>query len=213
MTDRMREGLSLPRDVPLELRSSDNAVIDSVNFAERLVRLIVVPYGERAEVVYRGRRMEEEVAPGAFDGITAAKTHVTANRDHDHTRVVGKAVEYITDDPRGLVADVRVSETPLGNETLRLADDGVLRGSIGMLVKESDQLLMGGLRRIRRAFLDHIAFVPNPAYAGAEVLSVRQAQEVMEPETPVSTPELDRILSDPWYSALLAGQRHPQNNP
>ena len=211
MTDRMREGLSLPRDVPLELRSSDNAVVDSVDFTERIIRLIVVPYGERAEVFYRGRYMEEEVQPGAFDGIKEAKSHVTANRDHDHRRVVGKAVDYVTDDPRGLVAEVRVSETDLGNETLRLADDRVLRGSIGMLVKESDQLLLGGLRRIRRAFLDHIAFLPNPAYAGAEVLSVRQAREVMEPETPVSTPELDRILSDPWYSALLAGQRHQIN--
>jgi len=210
MTERLSEWISVPRDVPLELRSSDNAVIDSVNFAERIVRLIVVPYGERATVLYRGRVMEEEVEPGAFDRVTATKMHVTANRDHDHTRVIGKAVEYVTDDPRGLIADVRVSQTPLGDETLRLADDGVLRGSIGMLVKESDQKLLGGLRRIRRAFLDHIAFVPNPAYAGAEVLSVRQAQEQMEPETPVSTPELDRILNDPWYSALLTGQRHSQ---
>jgi HK97 family phage prohead protease len=210
MTERIREGLSLPRDVPLELRSSDNAVIDSVNFADRLVRLIVVPYSERATVLFRGRVVEEEVEPGAFDGITAAKTHVTANRDHDHTRVIGRAVEYITDDPRGLIADVRVSQTPLGDETLRLADDGVLRGSIGMLVKDTDQRLLGGLRKIKRAFLDHIAFVPNPAYAGAEVLSVRQAQEaaLAESETPTLTPELDRILSDPWYSALLAGQRH-----
>src|SRR5215216_4718468 len=135
----------------------------------------------------------ETVAPGAFDGIETRDEHVSANRDHNYERTFGKVLSY-RDDPAGLIANIYVSDTPLGNETLRLAADGVLKPSIGMLVRRSDQLLKKGSRRIKRAFLDHMSLVPNPAYRGAGVLAVRQEQgsPVEDEGTPLApTPNLD----------------------
>jgi hypothetical protein len=46
---------------------------------------------------------------------------------------------------------------------------------VGFAVTGGDQELdkVNRRRRIKKAFLDHLAFVPDPAYAGAGVLSVR----------------------------------------
>lgn len=203
-SDRIRDDLSLPSDVPVEFRYADTSV-ESVDFAERVITLIAVPYGQRATVMHRGQVVEEEVEPGAFRGVESS-AHVTANRDHKHERAIGKVVGYNHDDPRGLVTEIRVSKTPLGDESLQLAADGVLRASVGMLVRRSDQLIARGVRTIRRAFLDHVALVPNPAYMGAEVLAVRDNQAADEPPAP-ATPNLDAVLQDPVIMAALEGRR------
>lgn len=179
---------------PVETRS---AKITGVDFAERTINLIVVPYNEETPVEYDGRMLLESVAPGSFAGIETRGEHVTANRDHDYTRTVGKVVSYRTNDPAGLIGEIYVSDTALGNETLRLAADGVLKGSVGMLVRRMDQVIRNGKRRINRAFVDHVALVPNPAYRGAEVLSVRQEQSglYVADEGRSPTPNLDEILT------------------
>lgn len=177
MTERARN-LSLPRDVPVELRSA-SLQVDTVDFAERTIEIIAVPYEqETAGPVLGpdGKLRPEMVERGAFHGIERSGADVTVNRDHDHRRAVGKVTGYRTDDPQGLVSTVYVSKTPLGDETLRLAADGVLKASVGMLVRRSDQEIRNGVRRIRRAFLDHIGLLPNAAYSGAKVLAVRQEQ-------------------------------------
>lgn len=186
----MIEIVEVPRRGPVELRS---AQVASVDFTDRTIELIAVPYDEETVVPYRDSVIRESVAPGAFSGVETRNDHVTANRDHDYARTIGKVIEYRHDDPRGLVTKVYVSDTPLGDETLRLASDGVLKASVGMVVRRSDQVIRDGLRRIKRAFLDHVALVPNPAYRGAGVLAVRQHQEAEYVETP--TPNLDAILA------------------
>ena len=53
------------------------------------------------------------------------------------------------------------------------------------------------LRRLNRLRLDHLAMVPDPAYAGASVLSVRSA--AVTPQEPLSagvTPNLDRLADE-----------------
>ena len=182
---------SPPLREPVELRSAQVAGVD---FEQRRITLIAVPYDEETIVEYRGQLLRESVQSGAFEGIETRSKHVTANRDHDYARTIGKAVEYRTSDPAGLVAEIQVSRTPLGDETLQLAADGVLKASVGMLVRRSDQTIRDGLRRIHRAFLDHIALVPNPAYEGAAVLAVRQEQRQAESEQP-TTPNMDAILA------------------
>lgn len=190
--------VSLPADVPVEYRS---AVVDGVDFERREITLIAVPYKpEQALVEHRGQTLLEEFEPGAFDGIESSSDHVTANRDHDYTRTVGKATAYDTRDSRGLVTVLKVSRTPLGDETLELAADGVLKASVGFMARRSDQVIRNGVRTIKRAFLDHIALVPNPAYKAASVLSVRQAQapdhsEGQTAEGVSATPNLDAILA------------------
>jgi hypothetical protein len=68
------------------------------------------------------------------------------------------------------------------------------------------------LREVLRAFLDHLALVESPAYAGAQVLAVREAPsglavaEIPLPETPV----LDEVLNDPllaWAADRLAAAK------
>lgn len=180
---------------PVEFR---NAQVHSVDFTERVIQLIAVPYGEETVVAdHDGRPLREVVERGSFRGIETRSDHVTVNRDHDYGRTVGKAVSYRTDDPAGLVADLYVSDTDLGNETLRLASDGVLKASVAMVVRRSDQTIRKGLRRIHRAFLDHIALVPNPSYKGARVLAVRQERELPAAgEDQPPTPNLDAIQNE-----------------
>jgi hypothetical protein len=57
-------------------------------------------------------------------------------------------------------------------------------------------------RRILRAFVDHVAFVEDPAYVGAEVLAVRAGQSglVAADQMPLpETPNLDEWLNDPTF--------------
>ena len=165
-------------------------------YEERVIEILAVPYNEEAAVPYAGQMLLETVAPGAFDGIETRAEHVSANRDHNYERTFGKVVSYRTDDPAGLRASIYVSNTALGDETLRLAADGVLKPSVGMLFRRSDQILKRGSRRVKRAFLDHVSLVPNPAYRGAGVLAVRQEQrlQVEEETPPAPTPNLDKVL-------------------
>lgn len=194
-----------PRREGVETRS---ATVTNVDFTERVIEVIAIPYDQETVVPYRGEMIRESVAPGAFDGIGGRDEHVTANREHNYERSFGKVVGYRTDDPRGLIARIKASATPLGDETLQLAADGVLRASVGMVVRRSDQIVRDGLRRIKRAFLDHLSMVPNPAYPGAEVLAVRQGQQDEAQGQPAPpTPNLDGILADPVIAALLEGRR------
>lgn len=193
-----------PRREGVETRA---ATVTDVDFTERVIEVIAVPYDQETVISHRGTPMRESVAPGAFAGIESRGDHVTANREHNYERTIGRVVGYRTDDPRGLVARLKVSDTELGTETLKLASDGVLKASVGMVVRRSDQVIKDGLRRIKRAFLDHIAMVPNPAYSGADVLTVRQEQDEQEAEQPLpQTPKLDGWLDDPVIAAALEGR-------
>lgn len=171
--------------------------IESVDFARREVAVIAAPYNSRTQgpvLGPDGRYLLEEIEPNAFDGIDR---DVTVNRDHDQKRVVGRVVDFEPTDPRGLITLMRISRTPLGDETLQLAADRVLKASVNMTVRRMDQRIVDGIRRIKRAFLgDHIALLPYPAYGGAQVLAVRQGdQSDQEVGEVVATPNLDAILS------------------
>ncbi len=192
----------LPR-APIEWRAA--AAVSAVDFADRIIELIVVPYEQETVVEYppgSGRLVMEQVARGAYDGVERRPGRVKANRDHDVTRTVGLARALHPSRAEGLIGEVYISATPLGDETLRLADDGVLGGSVAMAVRPSDQVWseQRSRRRIVKAFLGHIAFVPDPAYVGAEVLTVRAAATASPPApdpvwVPPATPNLDEVLA------------------
>jgi HK97 family phage prohead protease len=178
---------------PLEFRE---ASVSDVNFAQRLITLVAVPYEEAATVEYRGELWEESFLRGAFDGIEKRPNRVRANRNHDKNRTVGKALAFFPSRQEGLVADVRIAPTPLGDETLTLADEDMLSVSVGFGVNGSDQVLDRPYRRIKRAFLDHLAFVESPAYASAQVLAVRGDEETLAKDLPkLVTPNLDEVLA------------------
>jgi HK97 family phage prohead protease len=161
-----------------------------VNFPERLVEVVVAPYEEPALVEIRGRMVSETIARGAYNGIQrrAGSNGVRANRDHDITRPVGLVTRFEPSRQEGLVAEIKISKTDLGQETLELCDDGVLGISAGYRPKEpareSEQWEGRNRVRILKAYLGHVAFTAAPAYEGAKVLSVRSADEFVVGATP-----------------------------
>jgi phage head maturation protease len=92
----------------------------------------------------------------------------------------------------------------LGDETLTLANDGLLDASAGFmpLGPDGEQWEGTNRRRIQKAYLAHVAFVPEPAYQGARVLSVR-SHGLTEPPGGFSTPNLDEVR------AWIVGLKYP----
>jgi len=194
---------------PIETRESE---IAGVNFKERIITTIAVPYEQTALVPggqgfgRAGEVWREVFSRGAFASITSSPQRIRANRDHDKARTVGKVMAFYPERNEGLVAEVRMAKTPLGDETLELADADCLGASVGFATRASGQHLdrFTRTRRVNDAYLDHLAFVASPAYEGANVLSVRHNPVIDAPPTG-ATPALDYALQDPVF--LWAAQR------
>jgi HK97 family phage prohead protease len=178
---------------------------------KRIVTVIAMPYERPTEIVEGGRTFTEVVSRGAFTGSEKRTSKIRANRDHSWSLPVGRVVGLHPSRREGLVAEVKISGTQLGNDTLELCEDDVLSASAGFkLLQQPDGRVWddaevwenGGVsRRLNRLWLDHLAFVPNPAYPDAEVISVRSiAVTPQEPlsgeQVSVSAPNLDRLRTD-----------------
>jgi HK97 family phage prohead protease len=179
------------------------AATSAVDFEKRTIEVIAMPYGEEAEVEHNGKMLREVFERGAFRDIDPGVAHITANRDHSYERTVGKIVELREGDSQA-VAMAKISNTPLGDETLELSRDGVLGASIAFAAQRSGMEIRNGLRRVFRvALLDHIAFLPNHAYKGARVLAVRSADPLDEDEP---KPNLESVLSIDGIADLMRGR-------
>ena len=181
-----------------------SAQLTDVRFRERIIDLVVMPYDEPTMVLRRGRLVKESVAPGSFDGIQRRADRVKVNRDHDVARCCGKAITFHPSREEGLVAELRMARTPLGDETLQLAEEGILDASAGFLpMPGGEEWRSEEEVRLTRLWLGHIAMTPDPAYAGAQVLAVRSAAESRELQRLSATPGLDQVrtwLLDARYS-------------
>jgi phage head maturation protease len=180
---------------PVEYRSTTELAVD---FAERTIELLAMPYDADAAVLVHGRAVVESCAPGAFAGCERRANRVKVNRDHDITRTVGRAFALHPSRSEGLVAELRIARTALGDETLALAADESLEASVGFAVMSGGEqwLEQRSRRRLTRCFVDHIAMVPEGAYEG-RVLSVREDDHRSEPVARVLTPNLDEVMS--WW--------------
>jgi HK97 family phage prohead protease len=176
----------------IEVRS---ATVEAVSYPERTVDLLVAPYDEWTPVEYRGRLLEESFAPGAFGAVRNRARKFLVNMEHDETRWVGTVLDLDGANERGLRASVKIRRSPEGDQALDDCADGLLGASIGMAVAGGDQTIDGNRRRIRKAYLDHVALTATPAYVGAEVLEVRAAPVVELVVAAGATPNLDRALS------------------
>lgn len=170
-----------------------------VSFPKRIIELIVMPYESETLVREDGRVFQEIVSRGAFDGIERRTSQVRVNRDHDVRRLVGKAIALHPSRREGLVAELRISRTELGDETLTLADDEVLDASAGfaLLMDEKGRVKPNAevwetrtRKRLNHLFLGHIALVPEPAYEDARVLAVRHSDGAQAER---ATPNLDAL--------------------
>jgi HK97 family phage prohead protease len=157
----------------VECRSAAATATVDVDRAVRVITCLCVPYESPALVHFRGQVWTESFARGAFQGIGTERP-VRANRDHDRSRTVGRVVRFDPDDPRGLIAEIRIVRTVLGDETLALAADDCLSASVGFGVPKGGEQLdhRAKTRRITQAVLDHVSLVSDPAYVGAGVLAV-----------------------------------------
>jgi HK97 family phage prohead protease len=203
-----------PPDV--EIRSGDGYQVADVNYPKRIVTVIAMPYERPTQVPFGGGMVTEIVSRGAFQGIEKRAGQIRANRDHSWDKPVGKLVALHPSRKEGLVTEVRISATPLGEETLALCDDDVLSASVGFaLLRRDDGRVWDDAevwersrltRRLNRLWLDHLALVPNPAYPDAAVLGVRNTPtNSLEPVSRVATPNLDRIAFEAkqaMYDAL-----------
>lgn len=185
----------------VEHRSS---TLQDVNKKQRLIDLIAVPYDQEADVFWRGEVWHESHDRHAYDGLETHAGRVQVNREHVKGNTVGRLVAADPSHGDGLFARVKIYSTPLGDETLTLADEGGAFPSVGFRVNSfADQRIdkRSMTRRIMRSFLDHLAFVEDPAYVGAEVLAVRAGQSgLVVAERPLpETPNLDEWLNDPTF--------------
>ncbi|HEY3484791.1 MAG TPA: HK97 family phage prohead protease [Ilumatobacteraceae bacterium] len=193
------------------LRSS---TLDSVDIKQRLIDLVAVPWDEEADVPWRGEIWHEVFRRGAFNGIEDHAGRIRVNREHVRGDTVGKVVALDANGDRGLLARVKVAQTPRGDETLQLADEDMISASVGYFVKEPSDVRMNKrtkMREVLRAFIDHLGMVESPAYAGAQVLAVREAQSGLAVvETPLpETPAIDDVMNDPlfaWAAERLASR-------
>lgn len=196
------------------LERRDSAVLsDDVDFRQRIIDVIAVPYEQEAEVAWRGEMWREVFSRTAFNGIEDHAGRIPVNREHVVGDTVGKVVRLDPYDPRGLVASVKIARTPRGDDTLQLASEGMLGASVGYFVKrgsdvETNRRTM--LRRVNRAFLQHLAMTDSPAYVGAETVAVRAGLPAQpEARVPLVTPSLDEFLADDvfvWARNRVSGE-------
>ena len=183
------------RHGPIETRAFTPDL--NIDFKQRTIELVAMPYDTDGVALVHGRPVVESCAPGAFDGCERRANRLKVNRDHDYGRTVGRATALHPSRLEGLVAELHIARTALGDETLGLAADEALEASVGFAVMRGGEqwLEQRSRRRLTRCFLDHIALVPEGAYEG-RVLSVRAA-EPLEPLERVATPNLDEVLG--WW--------------
>jgi HK97 family phage prohead protease len=179
-------------------------MITDVDTRQRLIDLVAVPWNQEAEVVWKGDVWREIFTRGSFPGIETAKG-IRVNREHHVGDTVGKVIEF-NDAEDGLRAEVKIANTPRGEETLALADDDMISASVGFTVKKPSDVQINSRtreRRVMRAFLHHLAMVESPAYEGAHVLAVRgepSGLQVVEQEALPSTPALDEFRDDEVFA-------------
>jgi HK97 family phage prohead protease len=182
----------------IEYRTASTVGVD---YAERTIDLIAVPYNETTEIMRRGRLVAESVDPQAFVGVSGEVTaDVTVNRAHDLERPLGRVRKLHPSDPRGLRSELKISRGMGGDEALELANDGLLFASIGFQSIGEQWSADRSSVRVTKAKLVHIALTGNPAYPGAKVLAVRSADET--PAQRILTPNLDQLLLDLKVSPL-----------
>lgn len=197
------------------LERSDAAVLsDDVDFRQRIIDVIAVPYDQEADVRWRGEVWREVFTRSAFSGIEDHAGRVPVRREHTLGQTIGKVIKLDPNDPRGLLASIKVARTLKGDETLQLASEDMLGVSVGYFVKRPSDVELNRrsmLRRVKRAFLEHLAMTDIPTWAGAVPVAVREglSMQPVSAERLPATPTLDEFAADDilsWANARLSGK-------
>jgi HK97 family phage prohead protease len=195
----------MPLHFPTEVFHRSSTVnADTVDFTDRIIEVVALPWDVEAPVVWRGEMWQETFQRGAFNDAIDAGVRIPVNREHVRGDTIGRVVSMV-DHPHGLLAAVKIAKTARGDDTLQLAAEGVLGASVGYkLQKLSDVVLnrRAMTRRVMRAFMDHLGMVESPAFAGADTLAVHD-EFSHHPEAglqPLVTPTLDEMAQDEIFS-------------
>ena len=156
----------------MEFRTAEHL---DVRPSRRTIELVVMPYERETVVAHEGRMVREVCSRGAFDGVDRQGNKVRVNRDHKVERTVGQAVRFDTRRPDGLVAELQIA---LGQRWVMRRSPSPTRGSWTPPRGSFRTRTANGGRpaagaACRAARLDHVALTPDPAYADARVLAVR----------------------------------------
>jgi HK97 family phage prohead protease len=170
----------------------------------RTIDVRIVPYGETATVVDRfggvppGTPYVEEWLPGVFSHQLNAANRVLANVEHEPgiAGIVGHGVA-LREAADGFHGSFKAHETTDGDKALMLVNEGVFSGvSLEARPVKNVRNARGIVQRVK-ADLRAIAFCREPAYTGAQVLAVREAEFVIDEIDPELLPrDLDPELVD-----------------
>lgn len=184
----------------------------SVRDDGRTVEGIVVPWGETAHVIDHEGEYEERFVKGAFqrqaeyvNGLAernpGRSTGIPLSFTHDSTfrNIIGFA-SRLEERDMGLWAEFRLLavDADKAREMLTETCAGL---SAGFLPIKSRRTPSNVVERVQ-AHLDHVAAVPDPAYAGAGVLAIRE-DAIPEHSWEEPKPQLNEALA--WLDAIRRG--------
>lgn len=146
----------------------------------RTVDVRIVPYGEQIQHddglggVPKGVPYTEEWAPGTFSHQEKAANRVLANVEHQAgiAGIVGHGIALLERED-GLYGSFKLHENADGDKALMLIKEGVL-DTVSLEARPVKSIRKGGIVRRVKAHLEGIAFTRFGAYAGAQVLAVRE---------------------------------------
>ncbi|MET0767371.1 MAG: HK97 family phage prohead protease [Aeromicrobium sp.] len=157
---------------------------------ERLIVGVVAPYDETTYLT--GDPAGERIRRGAFaKSINERGDRIPLLRNHDRERKLGKSRSF-TETPEALIGEFLVNEGEHGDELLADVRRGYLDSlSVGFVPmrrsRDSD-----GVNVVVEAKLGEVSMVALPAYEGAAMLSVRNAQSLDDLLKPfVNRPHVD----------------------
>ena len=156
---------------------------------------------------------------GAFSRQKSAAHRIKAFLNFRHGQSLSDQIGFaksVEERDDGLHGELRVLEGSDGDKALQLVREGMLDGlSIEFRVPPGGTKVVDGVVQRVRAHLDGVALVPRGAYAGAEVLAVRELEETEEIEEDDPSAELLEGLrySDGAVRGVGASRRHRAGRP
>jgi HK97 family phage prohead protease len=189
MTFRHLETRTAAIDTEVEIRS---APVSAVDEQTRIISGIAVPYGQTAEIRTKNGSYRESFALGVFeDDAPAVSVHANHSWKTRGDLPIGTVISG-KNRPEGYYVECRIANTERGDEVLELARDGVLKYfSVGFLPGTHET--RDGVLVRTSATLGEVSITEKPAYKGAVIESVRNADT--EQESRMDPEELARLIA------------------
>jgi HK97 family phage prohead protease len=160
----------------------------------RTVDVRLVPFGEVARVADppSWESYDEEWMPGVFDHQLNAASRIHARYGHSQHAidVVGHGIA-LRSEPDGYHLSTKIHATPQGDTALELLRDGGLPAVSLEARPVKSRRTTGGVVQRLKANLAGFAFCRQGAFAGAQVLAIREHEIIEEVELPKELQPLD----------------------